>query len=213
MTPMHEDPFLKRVSDELTSAHGAHTILLYGSRAHGTAGPHSDYDLAAFAPVAAKIRDARVIEGAFLDAFVYPESVLLAPEEEHLGMRGGKILAQRGAEGDTFLAGLESLFARGPKKLPEGEIEALKVWAVKMLGRIQRGDIEGDYRRVWLLTALLEDYFLIRGAWYEGPKRSLSWLARSDPKAHAAFAAALKPGAPDDTLLPLVRLVIDRDVP
>ena len=210
---MHEDPFLKRIAGELVSVHRAHTILLYGSRAHGTAGPHSDYDLAAFAPIEAKLRDARVIDGAFLDAFVYPESVLAAPDETHLGMRGGKVLVQRGTEGDSFVASLEALFEKGPKKLPADEIEALKVWAVKMLGRIQRGDIEGDYRRVWLLTALLEDYFLVRGAWYEGPKRSLQWLERNDPKAHEAFAAALKPAASADTLTPLVRLVIARDVP
>ncbi len=209
----HVDPLVKRFCDELISGHGAHTIVLYGSRADGSAGPSSDYDLAAFAAIPATVRDARLVDGAFLDAFVYPESVLASPTEAHLGIRGGKVLVQRGAEADTFLAALEALFAKGPKVLPPDEIEALKVWAVKMLGRMKRGDVEGDYRRTWLLTALLEDYFLVRGAWYLGPKRSLRWLERFDAPAHSAFCAALKPGATHDDITALVRHVIDRELP
>lgn len=209
---MELDPFLKRICDELVTAHRAHTILLYGSRADGSAGPGSDHDLAAFAPVERTIRDARLVDGAFLDAFVYPESVLLRPAEAHLALRGSKILVQRGSEASDFLAGLDELFARGPTRLPEDEIEALKVWALKMVGRIRRGDLEGNYRRVWLLTALLEDYFLIRGSWYQGPKKSLLWLERFDPPTHRAFVAALAPGAGDEAIVSLVKLVSGRDV-
>ena len=39
-----------------------------------------------------------------------------------------------------------------------------------------QGDLEGNFRRVWLLYALLEDYFALRGMWYEGPKAALKWL-------------------------------------
>lgn len=31
-----------------------------------------------------------------------------------------------------------------------------------MLQRLRRGDAEGDYRRHWLLTMALEDYFALR---------------------------------------------------
>jgi len=33
--------------------------------------------------------------------------------------------------------------------------------------RMRRSDIEGNFRRAWLLTALLEDYFRLRGMWYQ----------------------------------------------
>ena len=61
--------------------------------------------------------------------------------------------------------------------------------------RMRRGDIEGDFRRVWLLTALLEDYFVLRGMWYQGPKKSFQWLQASDIPTYQAFAEALKPNA------------------
>lgn len=64
-----------------------------------------------------------------------------------------------------------------------------------MLDRAKRGDIEGHFRRAWLLNALLEDYFALRGLWYEGPKRSFEWLRDHDPETASLFAKALKPGA------------------
>lgn len=213
VTFMELDPLLQRICDELSSAHRAHTILLYGSRADGSAGPDSDYDVAAFGPVEKQVRDARLVDGAFLDIFVYPESVLTSPGEAQLALRGSKILVQRGTEAEGFLARLEEMFARGPARLPADEIEAIKVWALKMIVRIRRGDVEGNYRRVWLLTALLEDYFHIRGSWYQGPKKSLRWLEQLDPPAYRAFSAALAPGATDEEIYSLVKLVSGKELP
>ncbi|BAZ21637.1 hypothetical protein NIES4073_25150 [Kalymmatonema gypsitolerans NIES-4073] len=45
-----------------------------------------------------------------------------------------------------------------------------------MLKRISQRDIEADYRRVWLLYTLLEDYFALRQKWYLGSKESWNWL-------------------------------------
>ena len=44
---------------ELVSAHRAHTIILYGSRARGDATAESDIDVATFAEVPTTLRDAR----------------------------------------------------------------------------------------------------------------------------------------------------------
>lgn len=114
------------------------------------------------------LRDARLVEGSFLDVFVYPEAELQACREDHLRLRGSKVLLQRGTEADAFLAALDEYYRRGPALLPADEVAARKVWAQKMVERTRRGDVEGNYRRVWLLQALLEDYFHIRGTWYQG---------------------------------------------
>ena len=77
-----------------------------------------------------------------------------------------------------------------------------------MLDRIQERDMEADFRRVWLLTALLEDYFQLRGRWYEGPKLAFKWLRENDPKVHRLFGRALKQPTNRAALKALVEGVI-----
>ncbi len=204
---MESPTFVTRLAAELMQRHGAHTLLLYGSHADGSATPQSDYDLAGFADVPRKLCDARVVEGRFLDAFIYPETVLAQPALDHLHLRGAVVLAQRGDEASRFLAALDALHAQGPAARPGDELHTLRVWAWKMLARLQRGDAEGHYRRHWLLMQLLEDYFALRQQWYPGPKKSLLRLQREDPAAYTAFEAALHPAADVAALRRLVQLV------
>jgi predicted nucleotidyltransferase len=199
--------FLDQLCDQLRKEFHVHTILLYGSRAHGTEGPHSDFDVAAFGPVECTVRDARHVQGHYLDAFIYPEAELTAPSDKHLPLRGSKILFQQGAVATDFLRELDRIYALGPAALPPHELAARRVWAHKMCARIERGDIEGNFRRVWLLTALLEDYFHLRGRWYEGPKRSFLWLEQHDPYVLSAFEQALDPGARQKAIQELVQAV------
>jgi len=203
------DDLLARICVELVRDHGAHTILLYGSRADGSATLASDFDVAAFAPIAAVTRDTRVVDGQFLDLFVHPEAVLGAPAvESQLMWRGGQILAQRNDEATTFLAALDALHACGPAALPDDELQARRVWAWKMAARMERGDAEGDYRRNWLLTALLEDYFHLRGRWYEGPKKALAWLESQDLPTYLTFERALRPAATHAEIRQLIARVV-----
>jgi hypothetical protein len=204
---MTDDLLLDRICEELIGDHAVHTIFLYGSRADGSAGPDSDYDIAAFAPIAAPFRIARPDPDGYLDVFVYPQARLRDPGEDFLNLRGSRIVIQRGADGDDCLGALDAVFARGPTPLPADELEARRVWAHKMAARIDRGDAEGNYRRAWLLQALLEDYFLIRGRWYEGPKKALRGLEKSEPPVHEAFVVALTPGASNEAVRALVDLV------
>lgn len=189
-------PWLRALCNELVQDGGAHTVLLYGSRANGSEDQDSDCDIAAFAPREDTGRDTRVVDGVFLDVFVYPESVLLQqPATEFLKLRQSVVLVQRAQQADRFLQGLQALFAQGPPALPADEARARRSWAWKMVARMERGDAEGHYRRAWLLTSLLEDYFALRGQWYEGPKKALQWLGEHDAATAAAMEAALPPGA------------------
>jgi predicted nucleotidyltransferase len=202
---------LRRVCDDLITVHGAHTILLYGSRADNSATHDSDYDLAAFAPTEKTLRDARLMDGAYLDIFVYPEGVLRNPGEELLKLRGSRVVLQRAGEANALLKALEQLFERGPERLPPDEIQARKTWALKMASRSQRGDTEGNFRRAWLLVALLEDYFLMRGQWYQGPKKALRWLQEYDPASYQVFSLALQPNASQESINNLATHLAHRD--
>ena len=179
---------------------------LYGSHARGDATSASDYDLLAIRKSGDRIlRDARKWRGVYIDLFVYPERRVRPSSLLHV--KGGKVLLQRQKYGDQLLLKLDRVHARGPQPLPLDELAARKVWARKMLDRVRIGGLEGQYRRAWLLTALLEDYFAFRGLWYEGPKTSLQWLQHNEPDIHARFAQALRPNASIVALEALVRAV------
>lgn len=199
---------LKGVCERLKREYAAHTVLLYGSMADGSANTDSDLDIAAFAPVDSITRIAELHQGVFVDAFVYPESVLASPDDEHLRFRGAKVLVQIADSAEAFLQRLDARYAAGPTPLPPDEITARRVWAKKMLARAQRGDVEGNYRRAWLLTALLEDYFHLRGLWFEGPKKAFTWLHENDPATLRSFDAALKPDAPLSAIDVVVACVV-----
>lgn len=208
---MNTSTLLVELCADFQARYSAHTILLYGSLADGTASPDSDMDIAAFAPVSAPIREAYVRDGVFIDAFVYPESVLDDPEEDHLRFRGSKILLQSAGTADAFLARLDQKHAVGPEPLADDERDARRVWIGKMLVRISRGDAEGHYRRVWLLTSLLEDYFVLRGLWFQGPKKALIWLRRNDPETADAMERALKPDAAIAAIEAAATRILDGD--
>lgn len=205
---LHSDPIIAEVCGELRTHHGCHTAILYGSRAGGDARPDSDYDIAGFGPTPASFRDARTWRSRYLDIFVYPERCLAEPGHDLLKLRGGVVLFQEGDAGTRLLRHLDRIFHEGPEPLQPDEARARRVWAWKMLARAARGDAEGDYRRAWLLTALLEDYFHLRDLWFLGPRRSLEWLRSHDPATNGVFEEALRPGAGLDTLRRLVEAVV-----
>jgi uncharacterized protein len=198
---------LRAIAKMVSAKHPCHTLILYGSWARGDATPASDVDLLAIANN--KLRDiehdTRKWRGVYLDIFVYPESKVKAGVLMHV--RGGKVLKQRGQLGDQLLEKLDRKFRQDPKPLSPSELAVRKAWHLKMLDRAAMEGAEANYRRVWLLTALLEDYFALRNRWYEGPKISLQWLRENAPTVHRQFEAALKPDAELSAIRSLVKNV------
>jgi hypothetical protein len=186
---------IEAVARALRERHGCHTAVLYGSHARGDASAQSDLDICGFAAVSATIRIAGPWRGTWLDAFVHPQAMLDEPRVELLSLRGGVVLFERDGAATRLLRELDDLHARGPEPLSADEIAARRQWAWKMLERAGRGDPEGHFRRAWLLTALLEDYFHVRGLWYLGPKNALAYVRVHEPLLCQAFEAALEPSA------------------
>ena len=193
---LQSDPVLDRLVSPLEREEGCSTIILYGSRARGDAGPDSDYDLICFrdreGPLA---RETGVRDGALLDVFIYPTGRLAEPGVDMLHVRGGRALRDRDGRGAAFLVRLDEVFAAGPEPLPADEIEARSNWAWKMLDRAARSDVEGHFRRAWLLTTQLENFFLLRNEWYLGPKVALGVLKADHSAVYAVLERALAPAA------------------
>lgn len=86
------------------------------------------------------------------------------------------------------------ILAKGSKTLTSEKHE-INTWVMKMLVRAKQEDIEGNFRRHWLLHDLLECYFKLWDSWYLGPKESFQWLKENDLQTYTAFNEALKPSA------------------
>jgi predicted nucleotidyltransferase len=206
MLLMSEDKILSYIIKELQDKYECHTILLYGSRARGQSSPTSDYDVIGIRKEGEIIHDARFHNGFYLDLFIYPEKDLINPTEAALPLRGGKVLLEKGTLGQEFFKKLEEIYKKGPTKLVETNVHALRLWARKSLERIKLGGIEGNFRRAEILPALLEHYFTTRGRWYEGPKTSFCILKEEQPKIYELFERAFEPNAPISTIENLIEL-------
>ena len=207
---MTEELALAEIVRTLTVDHDCHAVILYGSRARGDFQPTSDWDVAGIreAGETAPLWVARAFYGTWLDAFVYAEAALTVIDPEMLRFLPARILLDERGFAKALLERVDALDREGPPLLPEGEDEMVRVWYLKMLGRIARGDLEAKYRRIELLFQALENYFKLRGLWYRGPKAGLPWLARHDPETHTAFAHALEPQASLEDLRALVKRVL-----
>ena len=192
----------------IADEHDCHTVVLYGSRSRGDADQGSDVDLLCIRDAGPALRDSRVVDGVYVDAFVYPNDALTAPDASLLRILGGQVLRERAAEGTALLERVRALFDKGPDPLPADDRTARVVWARKMLDRI-RGNhsVEADYRRQSLVVQALEDYFALRGLWFRGPKVAFPWLLTHDAGVHHAFESAMGTPADDDTLVALVDAV------
>jgi hypothetical protein len=185
---------------------GCHTAILYGSRARGDWDAESDIDVIAFRDTGTGGHVAHRWQNLFLDLFLYPTGT--TPTADWVRLHGGKILFQRGSEGDKVLSSVEDMVDAGPERLSDGEMQTRRLWAEKMLIRAEKCDPEGDYRRHWLLMSLLEDYFMLRGQWYPGARRSLALLHRDRPEAFAILRKAFGPSASIEDVRAAVAIVI-----
>ncbi|MFN8578749.1 MAG: nucleotidyltransferase domain-containing protein [Candidatus Sericytochromatia bacterium] len=174
------------IVNELTNKHNCHTIIVYGSRANNTHNENSDIDLACFIESGESYTDCRLRDNLYLDAWIYPENYVLS-DGEKLKLLNGKVLIQKENFGDNILAMVNDFYKKGPPKIKESEFIHEVTWCEKTLKRVLKGDIEGNYRRLLLISALLEYYFMLSNKWYLGAKASLLWLKQYDIEMYNKF--------------------------
>jgi predicted nucleotidyltransferase len=191
--PNDQQELLNRLCAYLRERFSCSTAILYGSRARGDWEPTSDIDVIAFGKADETGQIAHRWENLFLDLFVYPPGTM--PSQEWLGIHDGRVLFQCGVEGDEVLAAVKGMFLSGPEKMSASAEQTTRLWLDKMLARAEKGDVEGDFRRHWLLKDVLEIYFLLRGRWYLGPKKSLALLKVQTPEHFEIFRQAFRPSA------------------
>lgn len=189
------DKKLQKAIDILKNQYGCHTVILYGSHARNEFNENSDYDLIGIRESGDFERDCRKIDGNYLDIFIYPEKEITHPDNSLLRIKDGLVIFEKNNVGTNLINSIHQIYINGPSKTPEWEKHEIKNWLKKMFDRATIGDIEGNFRRSWLLHEALECYFKLNDMWYLGPKESFKWLHQNNSKLYSAFEAALIPNA------------------
>lgn len=181
------EKIIKLALEELVEKYQPHTVILYGSRATNEATETSDIDLACFCDHGCELKDARLFNGIYLDAWIYPTSAMTDVPDEALRFHQGVLLRDPRGLGAQYLGLISERLADGPEKISETDLAHLKVWLSKMLNHATADSLDGRYRRTWLQYELLEIYFHVRGLWFCGHKKSFKYLKNQDPKALELF--------------------------
>lgn len=200
---------IDRIIKYILDNHQCHTIILYGSHARGESTPTSDYDIIAIRNNGEFERDCSLFENSYLDIFIYPDNAIEDIDRSFIQAKDGIVLCQKDHVGDQLLDKIKSLFQQGPPKTPDWEKQEIVAWLQKMFVRANDGDIEGNFRRHWLLHDILECYFKLRDDWYFGPKESFARLKDQDQKTYLGFDNALKPNASLNEIENLIKVVIN----
>ena len=189
---LQTDMVLNAIVKELQTIYHCHTIILYGSRARGDFKPTSDYDVAGITANGDKKWISRFDEKhqVFHDIFIFPEKELATPNETHLQMSDGIVIIDHNDIGQHLIETLKTI-EKEPLSITVDEIQARKTWYQKMLARAEVGDLEGQYRHIWSIFTILEDYFAFKQLRYRGPKKAFQYLAKHDPDILNLFEHAL----------------------
>ena len=198
------DKVLKSLTEELKEKHHCHTVLLYGSHARGNATEKSDFDLLGLVESGDFYRIGKDFEGVLLDAFIYSEEGL-PPASELLRLDSAKVLLDEKGLGKKLLEAVREEAKKPVQTLPGWEKELRKTWIKKMYDRSLLGDVEGNYRRHWLLFDLLENWFDLNGIRFQGSKRAFEFLKKNRPEVYLLFQEALKPGSGNASLESLLK--------
>lgn len=175
------------VLEELKNRYSPHTIILYGSYARNEESSASDVDIACFCDIENEIKDARLFEGVYLDAWIYPTASMNSISDSALRFADGILLHDEKGLGAKYLENVHKTLADGRNPMSDDDLIHLKEWIKKMLSRASSDDLDGNYRRTWLQFELLSVYFEVRGLWFLGHKKSFDYLKNHDREVYELF--------------------------
>jgi hypothetical protein len=197
---------------EVCRRHGAHTVLLYGSRARGDATSASDVDLIAIRQAGGAQRDVTPWRGLALDVHVFDEAGLADLVKERTpNLVDARVLVDQGGTGARLLDQVRARLATPPPSPSEGEWAALWAWGDKMRGRVRAADPTlAALHRATLLVEAPGAWAEVRGRWFFGAKAMLGRWVKDDPAFLEAYRAAARPVADLAVLDRLLALTFDR---
>lgn len=206
---MHNDAFLQELTKYLIRTHHCHTIILYGSYSSGDFTAESDIDVIGFTDGFLEKNDTDLFLGKQLDAWIYPINKS-KHAEQFLHIYKGTILLDEKNIATQVLNEVDNLIQAGPEPLSVQEKQFNIRWLWKMEARSRRNDVEGNYRRNWMLIDSLEIYFELQDMWFFGPKKAFAWIRRHDQTAYQLFDRAFVKDADKKEIQRLISFLEER---
>lgn len=180
-----KEKLLRSLVEKIKKEYKCKGIILFGSYADGTYTEKSDLNIFCFSEVENMITDTSFFNGVQLDLWICPMDCLNGYET--LGkLNEGKILYEVDNLGTILLEKIKTHVER-EFEISSKEKDRLKSWCYKMMSKIEVGDIEGNYKKIWLMNDLLPIYFQMKKRWYLGPKKSFALLKENDKKVYLMF--------------------------
>lgn len=182
----------EKILKYLRETYSPEAIIVYGSFADGSEGEHSDFDALVIAE-SEKRHDSSVIGGVVLDVFIRGAETFRGKFDpgEYVQVRDGWIVFDRDGTAARLKESVAAFIDSRPKKSAD-EISEDIGWCEKMVLRAARNDAEGYFRMHLLLVESLEIYCDIKGKYYEGPKKALRRMEKTDGEAFEVYAKALR---------------------
>lgn len=184
---------MREILDALMKSYHPVGLIVYGSYAEGTNDEQSDFDALLILPEGKSFHDTSVIAGVRMDVFGYSRDHLreLNDPDEIIQIHGGRIILDREGLASELLEKVDAYVSENAQSSLEEKCQ-LRRWCEKMLTRAERSDPEGVYRGHWLLVDSLSVYCQMRDRFYFGPKKTIAYLKKKDPKGYRLFCTALE---------------------
>lgn len=180
----------EKIIEYLKNKYNPQTIFVYGSYADGTNDSTSDFDCLIIVEDKNISHDDSLVEKVRLDCFIYDKDEIGKLDvDTFLPIYWAEIVKDNGIGKD--LKEKVKNYVKEKTFTDENEKNFLISWIRKTLNRVEKGDLEGDFRAISFLAESLEDYYLLRDMYYFGSKKAISFLKTNDKKAYELFAKAI----------------------
>ncbi|MBR4459790.1 MAG: nucleotidyltransferase domain-containing protein [Clostridia bacterium] len=188
---------VREITDALVRRWSPEAVLVYGSFADGTQDAQSDFDALVITRTPAPPHDTSDLCGHRQDVFFSSPEIFGGEwfPEDFVQLYHAVPAYDPEGMGRTVIDAVRRWVDSRPRRSPAECRDGL-AWLEKMLTRAGRGDPEGDYRLLWMLTDSLEIWCDLTGRFCFGPKKSLRLLREEDPAGWELYRAALHAPSP-----------------
>ena len=187
------------ILEYLLQTHNPRAIIITGSYADGTYNEASDFDCWLIGRDESRAyHDTSIVNGIQLHAEIYPLSHLM-----HLPMRMIEffidVIIAHDPDGAAaeFMNHVQKELACDPCMRPEKKAQTM-AYLEKMLRRASRQDFNGDLRGHLMLFQSVEYWCDFSDRIYQGSKKTLRMMEKTDPKSAAILRRAMRSFDPAD---------------